>query len=295
MTRLARRHSRCGFRPFAQASRICCSAQITRSSALRNAQFEFRAPSNFRKWRIEILPAAEMTPVAPATPGARCRGDVLRQDPAPGGHAIWPILIFVPGDILVSRFNSGRAPIRCLAGRNHPTGGRNTISGPKTGSCYAEMLDSGSTFDALLLSSDRAAPCCILPNGRVDTSVIFACRCKTATHQSGRITGRYPPDALAALNRDAAFEAGDDATAPGSWPLVARAACPHPGEPARWRAGPRCRSASGTTRHPPIRRHEQSRRIGLESFCTGAESHPCPGPVPCPARQPGGLRRRIHR
>jgi len=49
------------------------------------------------------------------------------------------------------------------------------------------LLDHSHHPDPILPSYCRAACCCILPNGRVDTSVIFACRCNTATIQSGSI------------------------------------------------------------------------------------------------------------
>jgi len=49
------------------------------------------------------------------------------------------------------------------------------------------LLNHRAWLKAELPSYCRAACCCILPNGRVDTSVIFACRCNTATNQSGSI------------------------------------------------------------------------------------------------------------
>src|SRR5471032_2183209 len=92
-----------------------------------------------------------------------------------------------------------------------------TIQSPKATEIGAILLDHGVETSEPWSSYGRAACCCIFPNGRVDTSVIFACRCDTATHQSYSILICLEPDALAALERYAGRKACVASTAPRSW------------------------------------------------------------------------------
>jgi len=75
---------------------------------------------------------------------------------------------------------------KCMRNKSLPQ--ETTNSAPQGGKKRPIQRHGGRQTNSKLSSYCRAACCCIFPYGRVDTSVIFACRCKAATIKSGSVS-----------------------------------------------------------------------------------------------------------
>jgi hypothetical protein len=165
---------------------ICCNAPITwprlvfcRRDSRTNRRQSISQLQSFESRQFPILSGSAVAASGSGRGHAKAAPSAINVDFAAASlnFRAYPRILRLLGPVSAICFR--RRKINCSLGASH------SICAKNDGQRDRFLLDHRSKPGPLLSSYCRAACCCILPNGRVDTSVIFACRCNTATHPVG--------------------------------------------------------------------------------------------------------------